>query len=338
MDVAATSNKLRRITSMASALALCVIVLGAYVRLADAGLACPDWPGCFGQVMAPSTTAQIQSAQSAFPGASLHPSKAWIEMIHRYAAGTLGLLILALFVVSWRERSPKSGIPVLPAVILGLVIAQALLGMVTVTAQLKPVIVTLHLVGGMTTLGLLVWLISKQHQWRPRQGLASGSANKTLAAVGLAILFVQISLGGWTSSNAAGLVCSDFPTCQGNWVPAMDFANGFDLQRTAPGTSQNVAVSALTAIHWTHRTGGLLTVIFLSLLFVTTFRFPATRSLATGMLGLVVTQAVLGASNVIFGTPVPLALLHNIVAAALVITVVAITFRVWSATKPGRTS
>jgi cytochrome c oxidase assembly protein subunit 15 len=337
MDVAGPSQKLQRITTLASLLALCTIVLGAYVRLSNAGLGCPDWPACFGQLIAPSNAMQINSAQAAFPGVALHPDKAWLEMIHRYVAATLGVLVVALFYVSWRERSRHSGIPVLPSLLLMLVIAQGLLGMLTVTEQLKPVVVTMHLIGGMTTLTLLVCLLLQQAHWRllekqapeRRMAVFNDNGKKLLAAAALTVLFLQIMLGGWTSANAAGLICTDFPTCQGAWVPSMDFASGFDLRRSAVEMSRVVELPALTAIHWTHRLGAVITSIMLAALFFATSKSRITRMPAYAMLWLLAVQVSLGIANVLLGKPVQLAVMHNAIAATLLITVVTVNYRLW---------
>jgi cytochrome c oxidase assembly protein subunit 15 len=308
-----------RLVLCAACLALCVVILGAYVRLSDAGLGCPDWPGCYGQLTVPHAA----TAQQAFPGKPLEAYKAWKEMGHRYFAGTLGLLILGVCVVAWRGRGSIEGSPVLSTVLLGLVLFQAALGMWTVTLLLKPVIVSLHLLGGMATLALLTWLAASR--WLP----SSRSANANLqpwALLGLLVVAGQIALGGWTSSNYAALACTDFPTCQGVWWPQADFTHAFHLVRDL-GTNADgsqLSSASLTAIHLAHRMGALVTFLYLGWFGSRLLREPGLAIWGKLLLGLLLGQVGLGVGNVLFSLPLPLAVAHNAGAAMLLVTLAVI--------------
>ncbi len=223
----------RKIALLATTLALFVVVLGAYVRLSDAGLGCPDWPGCYGHLTVPEAEHHVAEANEAYPDRPVEAHKAWKEMIHRYFASTLGLLIVILAVIAWRNRKSSNQQYRLPIFLVVLVIFQGLLGMWTVTIKLNPTIVMMHLIGGMTTLSLLWWLSLRQSKM-----FVSHSSYPTqfkpftkVATIGLIIVAFQIMLGGWTSSNYAALVCADFPTCQGYLIPPTNFAEAFDLWR-----------------------------------------------------------------------------------------------------------
>lgn len=324
-----------RLVYIATILTLCVVVLGAYVRLSDAGLGCPDWPGCYGTLTVPQSETAIQHAQAVFPASPVQHHKAWKEMIHRYFAGTLGLLILAIFILAWRSRKTIKVSPWLPTILLGLVVLQALLGMWTVTLLLKPVIVTAHLLGGMSTLALLTW-ITHRH-WgtasagllQPGPTLAPGILRFWIRGA-LVILFFQIFLGGWTSTNYAALACTDFPLCHGAWLPPMDFSNAFHMIRELGqgADGKPLQLSALTAIQWVHRVGALVTFIYLALLSWCLIRRPQLRSIGMIMPVLLVTQIVLGVANLLLHLPLILAVAHNFVAALLLVTVVTLNSKV----------
>jgi len=266
MQNLASFKLFRRIALLATFLALCVVVLGAYVRLSDAGLGCPDWPGCYGTLTVPESQSAISHAQEAYPNKPIEAYKAWKEMAHRYVAGTLGLLVLSLCVLGWRAKRHISVSPLLPSALLIVIGFQAMLGMWTVTLLLKPVIVSSHLIGGMTTLAILTW-IAHRHFGSPSKRIVE-SAYAVWIRGALIVIFAQIFLGGWTSSNYAALACTDFPTCHGEWMPDMDFGTAFhwvrDLGQTAAG--KPLELSAFTAIQWTHRVGALITFIYLSIL------------------------------------------------------------------------
>lgn len=303
---------------LAAGLALAVIVLGAYVRLSDAGLGCPDWPGCYGRATPWHAAGEIGAAHAADPHGPVSPAKAWKEMAHRYLAGALGLTILGVALLAWR-RLPFRG-RVLPAVLLGVVLAQALLGMWTVTLQLRPLVVAAHLLGGMTTLALLVWLCAG----------AAGPAHPGLADVRrparllLALLLAQIALGGWVSANYAALACPDLPTCQGAWWPEADFATAFGFGHAAGG----LPPEALTAIHIAHRLGALVVLTFGLWLGWRLWSTPGLKGWGGGLQALLGAQVLLGLGNVMLSLPLPLAVAHNAGAALLLATLVAINARI----------
>lgn len=291
-------------------LAFAVILLGAYVRLSDAGLGCPDWPGCYGQISPWHAGEQIADAHSADPLGPVSHAKAWKEMLHRYLAGGLGLLILAIAVLAWRRLPPARRI--LPGLLLALVVFQALLGMWTVTQQLKPMIVAAHLLGGMATLALLAWLLLRERAAR----LPLTGAPIPLARGMLLLVLLQIALGGWVSANYAALACPDFPTCQGVWWPQADFAAGFSLHHPLGGLSGE----ALTAIHLLHRLGA---VLVLAGIFLLATRLASTSLVAAvALMVITISQFLLGMANVLLGLPLPVAVAHNAGAAALLLCLV----------------
>ena len=288
-------------------LAFVVVVVGAYVRLSDAGLGCPDWPFCYGKAV----PAQIADQDALV--------KAWKEMGHRYLAGVLGLCILALAVTSWKTGRN----PVLATALVAVVIFQATLGMWTVTMLLKPAIVTAHLLGGMLTLALLAWLALSQfrHAQEPRM-----RALRPLAAAVLAVIAVQIALGGWVSANYAALACPDLPLCKGQVLPPMDFGNAFHVLRELGQTAQGelLSLEALTAIHWAHRA---FAVVAIAAVLILVFRiYNIDRRLALLIGTLVAAQFALGLANVAFSLPLPLAAAHNGGAALLLLSLVVLNF------------
>ena len=231
----------RNLVLAALVLTLGVVSLGAYVRLSDAGLGCPDWPGCYGRVTPHHAAEAINAELAVRPDGSVSHAKAWKEMVHRYFAGALGLLIVAIAVLSWRKRRETSGGPGLPLLLLGLIVFQSLLGMWTVTQLLKPLIVTAHLLGGMATLSLLLWLWLRERSQSSHAYYARVDHLRGAALLGLMLVVIQIALGGWVSANYAALACTDFPLCQGAWVPVMDFEHAFTLHRA----SENHVVAVL---------------------------------------------------------------------------------------------
>jgi cytochrome c oxidase assembly protein subunit 15 len=319
----------KKIVFVTTCLAFIVVVVGAFVRLSDAGLGCPDWPGCYGHMTVPDQPHALARADQAYPERPVEPAKAWKEMGHRYLAGTLGLLILLIAIIAWYKRRALAQSPTLPTVIVLLVILQAALGMWTVTLLLKPVIVTLHLIGGMATLALLAWLAVRQ--LRPVAGVAESRrrALRPWIILGLVILIAQMILGGWVSTNYAALACTDFPTCHGVWVPQMDFRHGFQLVRGLGVTASGAPLSyqALTAIHWTHRVGALVTFVYLVTLAAVMLASAGARRYGAVLLILVVLQVALGISNVVFSLPLPVAAAHNAGAALLLMTLVVLNFR-----------
>jgi cytochrome c oxidase assembly protein subunit 15 len=319
----------KKLVVAAALLAFCVVVLGAYVRLSDAGLGCPDWPGCYGHIAVPKTDNQLAAAAQAFPDKPVESRKAWKEMIHRYFAGTLGLLIIAIAIIAWRKRRELQQSPRLPSVLVALVIFQALLGMWTVTLLLKPVIVSAHLLGGMTTLALLVWLALRQIGTGPRLDMLSIRRLRIWGLLGLLLVFVQIALGGWVSSNYAALACTEFPLCQGAWLPPMDFSHAFHFRRELGMTAEGelLPMAALTAIHWTHRMGAYIVFAYIGWLALQVLRIRYLRGVGTALLLVLLAQVSLGVANVLLSLPLPVAVLHNAGAALLLITMVVLNFR-----------
>lgn len=318
-----------KLTLIATLLTLCVVVLGAYVRLTDAGLGCPDWPGCYGTLTVPQSESALAHAQTAYPDSPVEHGKAWKEMIHRYFAGTLGLLVLAIFVMAWRARREIKVSPWLPTVLLVLIVFQAALGMWTVTLLLKPAVVTAHLIGGMSTLALLTWIAHRHLGVIPTRVLQSETLRFWTRGA-LVIIFAQIFLGGWTSTNYAALACTDFPTCHGAWFPEMDFGNAFHwLRELGEGADgQALPLAAYTAIQWTHRVGALVTFIYLAWLGLRLINQPQLKKLTFIMLALLIAQIALGIANLLLHLPLVLAVGHNMGAALLLITVVVINSKI----------
>jgi cytochrome c oxidase assembly protein subunit 15 len=309
---------LHRLAVVAAVAALAVIVLGAWVRLSHAGLGCPDWPGCYGQLTWPLESHEVARAEQAFPERPVETHKAWKEMIHRYLAGTLVVLVAALNVLAWRDPARVPGVRLLAGVLLGLILFQAALGMWTVTLKLKPIVVLAHLLGGLATFALLLWL-----SWTTS---AAGGARRGAAPVlrplvfaGLGLLLLQLALGGWTSANYAALACPDFPTCQGAWWPATNFGEGFVLWREI-GVDYEGGVLDLpsrTAIHMTHRIGALLTFLVLGYLALRLIGDPALRREGLTLAALLCFQVALGIQNVVLFLPLTNAVAHNGVGALL---------------------
>ncbi len=320
----------RKLVLGAAFLAFAVVVFGAFVRLADAGLGCPDWPGCYGHVAVPQSAEARGLAQLKFPDQPLDNAKAWIEMMHRYLAGTLGLLILAIAVYAWRKRADLQQSPVLPLFLAGLVVLQALLGMWTVTLLLKPAVVSLHLLGGMATLALLCWLALLQYA--APQSVNNGKMRKLKfwGWFGLLLLALQIALGGWVSVNYASLACGGFPLCNGSWVPEMDFASGFHFLRELGMTAEGEPLSkpALTAMHWAHRLGALIVFCYLALLAIAVVRTQGLQKYGALLLIVLCVQVVLGIGNVLLSLPLALAVAHNVAAALLLIAMVVLNFKI----------
>lgn len=323
-------NTYRKLILFAVCLTFGIVVLGAFVRLSDAGLGCPDWPGCYGHIGVPNEAHEITKAESAFPGKPVEVAKGWIEMIHRYFATSLGLFILAIAFIAYKNRARLQQPLGLPLSLIGAVIFQGMLGMWTVTLLLKPAIVTAHLIGGMTILALLTWLAMRQMN-RPRIIVTEGLVWH--ARMGLALLACQIILGGWVSTNYAALACPDFPTCNTRMVPQMDFANAFHVFRELGMTAQGGQLShdALTAIHWSHRLGALIVSLVLITLALRILKMTELKKAARMLLSVLVLQISLGITIVLTSLPLSLAVLHNALAASLLVTLVIINFRMTAA-------
>jgi cytochrome c oxidase assembly protein subunit 15 len=318
-----------------------VVVLGAYVRLTAAGLGCPDWPGCYGH-LTPAGAAQSADAAGAFPGKRLEPGKAWREMIHRYAVGTLSVIIILVTALAISARRERPASVMLAVALFATLIMQALLGMLTVTWQLNPFIVTLHLLFGMATLALLWWLLLSlpRRSWGATALHAAGHAvsdgaasthvlARRLTLLGLIALGVQIALGGWTSSNYAAAACPDFPTCQNAWWPHSDFRNAFVLWRGLNVNYEGGVLdnAARVAIHLTHRLGAVVTTVALALaaLFVLQRRgLPGARPRAGVVLAALALQLTIGITMVLKGFPLWLATAHTAGAALLLLATLAL--------------
>ncbi|WP_331001535.1 COX15/CtaA family protein [Nitrogeniibacter aestuarii] len=315
----------RRLVFIALALTLIVVVLGAYVRLSDAGLGCPDWPGCYGQLTPAHAADEIAAAVAESPEGPVSMHKAWKEMVHRYLAASLGFIILVIAGLAWRRRADPSVRATIAVSLVAVVIFQGLLGKWTVTLLLKPAIVTGHLIGGLTTLSLLALLALRAAQVsRPT---VSASLVRW-ARIGLLVVIVQIILGGWTSTNYAALACTDFPTCHGSWWPDMDMANAFHVVRELGMTAQGdmLSLQALTAIHWMHRLGALV-VTGVLLVLALRLALAGQRGMASAVFAALAVQVSLGIANVVMSLPLGLAVAHNAGAAVLLLTLVVVNER-----------
>jgi heme a synthase len=314
-------RRLQALTLLTLFLTFDLVLFGAFTRLTDSGLGCPDWPGCYGNASPASAAQQIGEAQAAMPTGPVTHAKAWIEMIHRYLAMAVGMLIVTLTAVTWLQR--RRGTPVStawPAATLAWVCVQGAFGAWTVTLKLTPAIVTLHLLGALVLLALLTRQAVAYARSQPdsAQPLVAAHTRGWIVAC-LAVLWLQIALGGWVSTNYAVLACSEFPKCQGSWWPAMDFSQGFEFWRALgkTGGGENIGFAALTAIHYVHRLGAGVTFAALGTLAWHLHR-GALRPQALWIAVLLVWQLASGLSNVVLGWPLVAALAHTGGAAALV--------------------
>ncbi len=316
----------RHAARVAAVLAAIVVVVGAWVRLTDAGLGCPDWPGCYGHVHPAGVAEHLPAATAAYPSNPFDYQKALHEMVHRYIASTLGLLIIGLCVLAVRNRREPGQPRILPFALLTIVCLQGALGAFTVTLLLKPLIVTLHLVGGLTTLSILWWL-----SLEPRHTALTMAERpvRALALLGGVIIAGQILLGGWTSTNYAATACPDFPLCQGSAAPPMDFARGFSVTHKL-GLDNNGApleLSARTAIHYTHRLGAVIVALLITSLVVLAYRRsqnPCTRLASLAVAAALIVQLLIGMNLVLQGFPLWLGTLHNAGAAFLLLSILSL--------------
>jgi cytochrome c oxidase assembly protein subunit 15 len=333
-------RKLAALTALILFLTLDLIVVGAFTRLTDSGLGCPDWPGCYGELSPFGAKAEISAAQAAMPTGPVTHTKAWIEMVHRYLAMAVGALILVAAAMSWRARAQLPHSPWWATATLAWVLVQGLFGKYTVTLKLYPAVVTLHLLGAMVLLVLLV-LQHESFRARPLAPAAPGALHRGRRWVGLvlAAVVVQIALGGWVSTNYAVLACQGFPTCNGQWWPRMDMAHGFTLLRHLgqTGGGEALAFDALVAIHMAHRLFAIVVVLALGALLLALRRSgdATARRYALALGVLLAWQLASGLSNVVLGWPIVAALAHSAGAAGLVAVLTSLWARLPAATEAG---
>jgi cytochrome c oxidase assembly protein subunit 15 len=320
-------QRLAAITALILFLTFDLIVFGAFTRLSDSGLGCPDWPGCYGQASPLGAQADIHAAQAVMPDGPVTWGKAWIEMVHRYLAMGVGVLIIVAAVGAWRHRRQLPHSPLWAMATLAWVIVQGLFGKYTVTLKLYPAIVTLHLLGAMTLLALLA--IQLESFRKPDGVWRLPVLARTLAWVALPALALQIALGGWVSTNYAVLACQGFPSCNGEWWPAMDLGNGFTLLRALGHTGQGAMLpfEALVAIHLVHRAFAVVAAATVLCLAFALRRDAAWRAWASLLVLLVLAQWATGVSNVVLRWPLLGALMHTGGAALLVLVLVRVLAR-----------
>jgi cytochrome c oxidase assembly protein subunit 15 len=326
----------RRLTLAALLICLVLIPLGAYVRLSHAGLGCPDWPGCYGHIGVPMADHHIEAANAAYPERPVEVAKGWKEMIHRYIATALGLVIIALVVVGWRGR--KQGLPwKLPLAMLGWVLVQGALGAFTVTWKVMPLIVTAHLMGGMVMIAL-TWMLWLRVREAEKPVLPTPPSFKPLAALAVALLAAQIFLGGWTSTNYAALACPEFPACaQGElWPQEPNYREAFRLWHPQ-GQYETYEFGVLDTptrqtIHAVHRLGAVIVgtaLIVLGFFFAANGGSARWKGLGYSLVGMTVLQIVIGISTVHFGLPLAVATAHNAGAMLLLLVTLSIAFHAW---------
>ncbi len=328
-----------RLNLLTLVLTFCLIVLGAYVRLSNAGLGCPDWPGCYGHIGVPDAAHEIAAAETAYPERPVEAPKAWKEMVHRYLAGIVGLLIGTLAVLAWRDhggRLPRG----IASTTVGVVLMQIVFGALTVTLKVKPIIVTTHLLLGLTTLSLVfwMWLDTRASGQVTAQGLPHAGLLKPLSIAALLLLCGQIFLGGWTSTNYAALACPDFPACHASYAPKGDLGEAFTLWRGL-GIDYEFGVldtATRATIHLVHRYGALiLSVVLISVaLYLLSLKAPSYRRLALALLGALALQLVIGVGLIHLQLPLWLADAHNGGAALLLLVVLALNHTVWRGALP----
>ena len=316
--------RIRKLAGFGVIFALLVVSVGAYTRLADAGLGCPDWPGCYGFLTVPDEATEISTAEARYPEAPVEFAKAWWEMGHRYIAGALLLLVASILFVAYRAREEEDTPLKLAAVLMFVILWQAAFGAWTVTLKLWPQVVTGHLIGGFTTLSLM-WLLFL------RQGGLSDMVSALprpnwLAKIAFVAVVLQIILGGWVSSNYAALACYDFPSCDGTYTPNIDLQQGFNIfQSVGPNYLGGLMTNeARMAIHWVHRIGAIVVLLVVGGLVIQTVKQTAVIGYA--LLAVLVTQITLGILNVVWVLPLLNATAHNTVGALLLLVLVTINF------------
>jgi cytochrome c oxidase assembly protein subunit 15 len=330
--VSSDRNKYRKLIWVTLFLTFDLIMFGAFTRLTDSGLGCPDWPGCYGHANPLQALDQIRAAEAAMPDGPVTVMKAWIEMIHRYLAMGVGVLILAIMTIAWlrwtkSKRSDARFSPWFPTLLLLFVCVQGAFGAWTVTLKLQPIIVTIHLVLGMGLLGMLTWMAASQSQHAP---ITKDAARvRVPAMIAMLLLGVQIALGGWVSTNYAALACLDFPLCHGDLLPQMDFANGFTLWRHLGKTADGeyLPFPALTAIHWVHRSFAFVVIAFLAWLAHRAMRIDGLRKTGLWILVVMTIQLLTGLTTIFLEWPLALAVAHNGGAALLVLLLTMLNYK-----------
>lgn len=314
-------------------LALVVIILGAYTRLTDAGLGCPDWPGCYGNLLVPQTEHLVDAANKAFPDRPVEAEKAWNEMIHRYFASALGFFILVIFIVSLVKAMRGNTNPVkLPFILLVLVCFQGALGMWTVTLNLLPVVVMGHLLGGFTVLSCLFLLYLRMTPYRIPGGDSQIRPFAIFGVLGIVLLVGQIALGGWTSANYASLACTELPICEGNWISNLNFSGAFSVPAAENYEFGVHAYDERMTMHVLHRFGALVVFLYFCWLAVALYK-KSNSGMVKRMTVLLIMvlgiQIALGISNVVFMLPLIVAVMHNAVAACLLLVTVLLTYTMY---------
>ncbi len=331
--VSSDHNKYRKLAWITLFLTFDLIMFGAFTRLTDSGLGCPDWPGCYGHANPIQAHAHISAAEAAMPHGPVTVVKAWIEMIHRYLAMGVGVLIVAMMAIAWRRwiktrHADLAFSPTLPTILFVFVCVQGAFGAWTVTLKLQPVIVTIHLLLGMGLLALLTWMAAAHSRHAPvdRQEAAR---LRLPAAIVMALLTLQIALGGWVSTNYAALACMDFPLCHGKLLPEMDFANGFTIWRHLgkTGDGEYLPFPALTAIHWTHRSFAFVVFGFAGWLTWKAWKIDGLRRTARWLLAALVMQLLTGLTTIYLNWPLALAVAHNGGAALLVLLLTMLNYK-----------
>ena len=335
------ANKYRKLVWVAVFLTFDLIVFGGFTRLTDSGLGCPDWPGCYGMANPFLAHEEIAAAEAAMPTGPVTVAKAWIEMIHRYLAMGIGVIIMALLFTSsmqWRRTRNQAFKPAMPLALFVFVCIQGAFGAWTVTLKLQPVIVTIHLLLGMALLAMLTWLGGREDFLIKPKAISGGATItpavlrqlRTLALLAAAVVAVQIALGGWVSTNYATLACDEFPLCDGQVVPPMDFEHGFHLWRELGKTAAGhyLPFTALVAIHWVHRMSAIVVVLVLGLTIWKALPHASLRPTAQGLALVLAVQLFTGVATVYFDFPLAIAVLHNAGAALLVLLVTMLNYRV----------
>lgn len=331
--VSGDADKYRKLVWVTLFLTFDLIMFGAFTRLTDSGLGCPDWPGCYGHSNPLMAHEHINAAQEAMPTGPVTVIKAWIEMTHRYLAMAVGVLIIVLMVIAWwrwiRSRHLETRFrPLLPTLLFCCICLQGAFGAWTVTMKLQPVIVTIHLLLGLTLLAAQAWMGAGQNTHLPVS--AQGRSLAFPALLALLLLVVQIALGGWVSTNYAALACNDFPLCHGVVIPQMDFENGFTLWRHLGKTADGeyLPFPALTAIHWVHRSFAFVVIAFVVWLASKAMKDAGLRSTGRWLLIIIALQLLTGLSTIYLNWPLVIAVMHNGGAALLLLLLVMLNYKV----------